>query len=1192
MTLKLNTVNGSNILTKNSAREVLPYVAASCCSVNNDESWINPLKLHLLSPRALNIQLSSAQLKANDKCFFDRKTGLKISLIEGKKEVIVAFGALGSAHTELDPRAARIVRTGQMVTAVSNLMGFSITAYEEAAQFVQELSRSEQFKNKKIVLVGQSLGGSLAQYAGLKTQLPTYCFNPLPLGRAQIKNLKKIDDRNVQVISTEGDYATGIAENSISSLARWVVHTPNLFGKKFKIPSAYSDLMENHTYFMGSLMKYLGYDIRTKFEMIPPYELYIGNRNEEFLNIAATEVERIIENLNTVKRSLDQNDKNIAIEALKNLQADHPHLFSYLSFLVWFSNEGRDLGDRDYGSRRLLNTPFVLNKIQVKGVGVVDALIDHFNAVLFLKNAKKTFLELPEKTKQLSQELLQFPFISDMKNRMERVLISGLNDENVQIATTKTQYENVKSLIEALIFLLEESDGSLENFEGQKTLLHMISEKHPSLYSSLLQQLKIRFNPNLELKQLEQLLLVKPSLLLEKFGKAKNILTEILDGLQSLQPIYSAIDVLSQLKGVFETHFPVEFEKLVDQIEELELFFSLANMQQKLHKKLHEGHDSLKISPPEATKASRFSEQIPVAKRVYMVCAECNGVIKKGGLAEAVLGVAEGLRSKGYEVTLIMPKYDVFQNDHNGKVKSSLAPAPFEIKHDFGNTQKIDRVFKGEIHDIEVLFIEDTVGLGKTHDHFALTGNDLYEIPGDVNEAKVKERFAYFSKSASELIKMLRQQIDVVFFHDWHGALGIPLLARKSTDEWLNGEIPPLLYVFHNNGYAAQGELNAHQHAYILDQLALPHQFFNATKEAISLADGVITVSESYSREVQGREGNGLQNEMRKIAAQGKFTGITNGSNPNLWNPEVEKQLKDWIDPITGENVPLNFSADSDIVESKKKVKEQLQKWLIKHHNAIGEKYGIDLTKDNVILYVGRFDASQKGLDKFRFAMRAAKEKGATFIVMGSKENSPEAVHILNELEKEAEALKDPKQWGGAWIIRDSFNKNGKLNFQQGTEDGIPGIGHLVRASANINFCPSEYEPCGLTHLEGFAYGQLTVGTNLGGYADIINEDPSSRAFNGFLFPRFHQWKSEQQEKAVFDRMCFALDYCTEQNDESKNQIMSRLMEMSKQYSWTTAPEGLSPIEKYEKVMAAAEETSKTRGVSEAIEPVFLKMQN
>jgi hypothetical protein len=201
-------------------------------------------------------------------------------------------------------------------------------------------------------------------------------------------------------------------------------------------------------------------------------------------------------------------------------------------------------------------------------------------------------------------------------------------------------------------------------------------------------------------------------------------------------------------------------------------------------------------------------------------------------------------------------------------------------------------------------------------------------------------------------------------------------------------------------------------------------------------------------------------------------------------------------------------------------------------------------------------------------------------------------VHILNELEKEAEALKDPNQWGGAWIIRDSFNKNGKLNYQQGTEDGIPGIGHLVRAAANINFCPSEYEPCGLTHLEGFAYGQLTVATNLGGYADIIRENPEDPYFNGFLFSRFDQWKSEEQEKAVLERKRFAMDYWNQQSDESKNEIMSNLMQTSKQYSWTTAPEGLSPIEKYEKVIVAAKETSKTRGASEGIEPIFLKMQN
>ena len=1042
----ISTVNGSNVLTQNSARNVLPYVAASCVSYGNDESWIKPLKLNLLSPKAMNFQVSSSEskpskncfsfqdsssgLKRNDKCFFDKVSGLKISVMEGEKEVIVAFGALGSGGTEVNERRSRILGNVQMISAVSNLAGFSINAYEDAAKFVEEFSRLERFRTKKIILVGQSLGGSLAQYVGLKTQFTTYCFNPLPLGRAQIKNLQskqKLDEKNIHVISTEGDYATQIAENRISSIARWVVHTPTLFGQKYMIPSAYTGLVENHTYFMGSLMKYIGYDIRTKFEMIPPYELLIGNRNAEFLNAASQEIQSIIANLEDLKAILSGNDKNKSIAALKNLQSTHPFLFGYLSFLVWCANERRDLGDPEYGSRRLLNTPFVLNKLLCQGFPILDVLISHFQSVLFLQDAKKTFLELPEKTNQISQDLLNIPIVSEMKQKLEGLFS---NADASKISEVKAIYEESGRVLISLKEQLEMPGLPAEVLEEQKKALSEISAKHPALYSSILRLLRNRFNPHLELAQVEKLLLVKPSLLLEKFGRDKDILTELMNSIQYLHPIRYAVEVLSILKGLFKQHpLPSDFGKMIDEIEQLEVFFSLANMQKKIFEGLYEAYESLKPSPAEATKASRLFEEIPTKgiredlKRVYMVCAECNGIIKKGGLAEAVLGVAEGLRSKGYEVTLIMPKYDVFPHDRTGKVKKSLEPTLYEINHSFGNVEKTNRVFQGKINDIDILFIDDA-------DHFTLTGNDLYKIPNDDSEVKVKERFAYFGKAAGELIKMLRQQIDVVFFHDWHGALGIPMLARKSTDEWLNGEIPPLLYVFHNNGYAAQGMLNEQQHTPVLDQLGLPRQLFNTAKESISIADHVVTVSEGYSREVQGREGNGLQKEMRKIAAQGKFTGITNGSNPTIWNPETQEQLKKWIDPVTTEATPLNFAADNDVLESKKLVKEQLQKWLKVYRPDIIEKYGTDVTRDNVVLYVGRFDASQKGLDKFRFAMRAAKDKGATFIAMGNAENSPEAVQLLDSLQTEAESLKDPNQWGGAWIIRDTSD----LKIQNGTK--------------------------------------------------------------------------------------------------------------------------------------------------------------
>ena len=200
--------NEPNILPKNSARELVRYAAVSCASFTNDLSWIKPLKLHLVSPTKNEFSVSSSSLKSHDQCFFDAISGLKIMIVEDVKEVILAFGAVGSGNTEVSPDKSQEMTNTQWWAAFYNLCGVSCEIFEQAAKFVDEFSKWEAFQGKKIILVGQSLGGALAQYAGLKNQLDTYCFNPLPLGRAQIKQLKgqKTQDEKVCVISVEGDY--------------------------------------------------------------------------------------------------------------------------------------------------------------------------------------------------------------------------------------------------------------------------------------------------------------------------------------------------------------------------------------------------------------------------------------------------------------------------------------------------------------------------------------------------------------------------------------------------------------------------------------------------------------------------------------------------------------------------------------------------------------------------------------------------------------------------------------------------------------------------------------------------------------------------------------------------------------------------------------------------------------------------
>src|SRR5262249_15416921 len=149
-----------------------------------------------------------------------------------------------------------------------------------------------------------------------------------------------------------------------------------------------------------------------------------------------------------------------------------------------------------------------------------------------------------------------------------------------------------------------------------------------------------------------------------------------------------------------------------------------------------------------------------------------------------------------------------------------------------------------------------------------------------------------------------------------------------------------------------------------------------------------------------------------------KLVGIINGVDVSRWDPEKDKKLINWTDPVTNTPINLSFGPNSpNAYELKQQCKLQLQKcietyWLsgrLKeqpkppteglegHPPTEGKPFTFDFTKP-IVTYVGRFEPYQKGLDKFDEAIRSTLDNGGQFIIMGSQE-TPEAKAILDELE-------------------------------------------------------------------------------------------------------------------------------------------------------------------------------------------------
>ena len=118
--------------------------------------------------------------------------------------------------------------------------------------------------------MGQSRGGGYAQYIALKNKQQAICFNSVPMGaglQAEIPTeiLNKAE-RYCTHLCVEGDlyndnpYLSPF-DRALSTLG---VRTPGSFGHCYSIPTAYKSSGDTHSYVLGSLFSYLGYDKRCK----------------------------------------------------------------------------------------------------------------------------------------------------------------------------------------------------------------------------------------------------------------------------------------------------------------------------------------------------------------------------------------------------------------------------------------------------------------------------------------------------------------------------------------------------------------------------------------------------------------------------------------------------------------------------------------------------------------------------------------------------------------------------------------------------------------------------------------------------------------------------------------------------------------------------------------------------------------
>lgn len=255
-------------------KQMLRYAAFGLLPFRYEQDkWAEPYAAKIVAPSALAVDLATipGNVTTNSHAFLDRKNQFKAMVVEDANEMVVAFGPMHSHwHDNFDEKAGKKYANRHLRSVFANFAGMSPLYYQQADAIVEQLKKIAQEKNKRLVVTGQSLAGSIASYVSLKHQIKGVCFNAVQLGAGLQREIG--DDRlaNAERFLTQISISNDLVSQcpGIAAVDRILsgagVRTPGNFGRRFLVPSAFKGMRAAHDYPVKSMMKHIGYHEDTK----------------------------------------------------------------------------------------------------------------------------------------------------------------------------------------------------------------------------------------------------------------------------------------------------------------------------------------------------------------------------------------------------------------------------------------------------------------------------------------------------------------------------------------------------------------------------------------------------------------------------------------------------------------------------------------------------------------------------------------------------------------------------------------------------------------------------------------------------------------------------------------------------------------------------------------------------------------
>ncbi len=491
--------------------------------------------------------------------------------------------------------------------------------------------------------------------------------------------------------------------------------------------------------------------------------------------------------------------------------------------------------------------------------------------------------------------------------------------------------------------------------------------------------------------------------------------------------------------------------------------------------------------------------------RVIVASSEAVPFAKTGGLADVASALSKELKRTGHEVTLMLPYYPR---------QMAKAGGPTVSVYDTGakvNVPIRSETLTGNLLETRLPDSEVRVIFVDCEEYFNREG--LYVSDGR-DYIDNCERFVFFSRAVIAAAKILNLRPEVIHANDWQTGL-IPALLQIEEQGKPPLERTASVFTIHNMAFHGafwhfDMPLTGLDWKYFNFEQMEFHGKLNLLKTGIVFADQITTVSPSYAQEIQTAEfGCGLDGVLAGRRAD--LTGILNGIDPDVWNPQTDPAL------------PGHYSAETwHQPVGKSTCKRALQ-----------QEFQLPERPDVPLFGMISRMTEQKGFDLLRDKMHEFLKRDAQFCFLGTGEPQIEA-----------------------WLKDLAAKSSDRIAVRVGFDEGLA---HRIEAGCDAYLMPSRFEPCGLNQMYSLRYGTVPIVHAVGGLADTVvdasEHNLQSGTANGF---NFHEYNPESFAHA----MRRVLE--TFQTPER----WAKLVETGMRQDWSWKPRAANYLAIYEKALA------------------------